>query len=167
MSPHGCFPCLGKDEWVAIACEGDAEWPAFADMIQPGLATDARSASLASRKENEDALEAIVAAWTRDRDRWQITSQLQAAGIAAFPTFTSQDIIEDPHLNARGTIERLPHVRVGVRPHTGIPWRFSMRANGVRFPAPCLGADTDALLAEVLGYDDKKIAELRASKVLR
>ena len=167
MSPHGCFPCLGDDEWVAIACEEEAEWRAFADMIQPGLAADARFASLASRKENEDALEDIVAAWTRDRDRWQITSQLQAADIAAFPTFTSQDIVEDPHLNARGTIERLPHVRVGVRPHTGIPWRFSMRANGVRFPAPCLGADTDALLAEVLGYDDKKIAELRASKVLR
>ncbi len=167
MSPHGCFPCLGDDEWVAIACASNAEWRAFADMIQPGLAADARFASLASRKENEDALEDLVAAWTRDRDRWQITSLLQAAGLAAFPTFTSQDIVEDPHLNARGTIERLPHVRVGARPHTGIPWRFSRRANGVRFPAPRLGADTDALLAEVLGYDDEKIAELRASKVLR
>ena len=167
MSPHGCFPCLGDDEWVAIACASNAEWRVFADMIQSGLAADSRFASLASRKENEDALEDIVAAWTRDRDRWQITSRLQAAGLAAFPTFTSQDIVEDPHLNARGTIERLPHVRVGARPHTGIPWRFSRRANGVRFPAPCLGADTDALLAEILGYDDKKIAELRASKVLR
>ena len=136
-------------------------------MIGPGLAADARFASLASRKENEDALEAIVAAWTRDRGRGQITSQLQATGTAAFPTFTSQDIVEDPHLNARGTIERLPHVRVGVRAHTGIAWRFSRRANGVRCPTPCLGADTDALLAEVLGYADKKIAELRASKVLR
>ena len=158
---------LGDDEWVALACERDAEWRVFADMIQTGLASDVRFASLASRKENEDALEDLVAAWTRDRDRWQITSRLQAAGLAAFPTFTSQDIVDDPHLNARGTIERLSHVRVGVRPHTGIPWRFSKRANGVRSPAPCLGADTDALLAEVLGYDDEKIAELRASKVLR
>ena len=167
MAPHGCFPCLGDDEWVALACEGDAEWRVFADMIQSELAADARFASLASRKENEDELEDIVAAWTGDRDRWQVTSQLQAAGIAAFPTFTSRDIVEDPHLNARGTIERLPHVRVGARPHTGVPWRFSRRDNGVRFPAPCLGADTEALLAEVLGYDDEKIAELRASKVLR
>ena len=167
MSPHGCFPCLGEDEWVAIACEGDAEWRRLAEMIQPGMAHDARFVSLASRKENEDALEDIVARWTRSWDRWQIASQLQAAGIAAFPTYTARDIVEDPHLNARRTIERLPHARVGTRPHTGIPWRFARRPNGVRFSAPCLGADTDRLLSKILAYDEKKIADLRAGKVLR
>ena len=121
---------------------------------------------MTARKAYEDALEEVVGAWTRDQDRWQVTAALQSAGIAAFPTFTCQDIVEDPHMNARGYIERLPHPEVGARAHTGIPWRFARRRNGVRFPAPCLGADTEETLREVLGYDEARIAALHRAEVL-
>ncbi len=166
MAPHGCFPCLGDDEWVAIACADDEDWRRLAELIDPALITDERFATLKARKANEEALEALVAGWTRQRDRWRVATELQSKGIAAFPTFTCQDIVEDPHLNARGYIERLPHPKVGARAHTGIPWRLTERPNGVRRPAPCLGADTDELLREVLGYGDEQIAELRGSNVL-
>lgn len=166
MAPHGCFPCLGENEWVAIACTDDEDWRRLAELIDTGLVSDVRFLTLASRKANEEALEALVAAWTRRRDRWQATSELQSKGIAAFPTFTCRDIVEDPHLNARGYIERLPHPKVGARAHAGIPWRLAERPNGVRRPAPCLGADTDELLREVLGYAPEQIAELRRCDVL-
>ena len=167
MAPHGCFPCRGEDEWVAIACTDDADWRALAACVDPALAADARFHSLAGRKASEDDLEARVADWTRQRDRWEVTARLQSAGIAAFPTFTCRDIVEDPHLNQRGYIERLTHPEVGARAHTGIPWRLARRPNGVRRPAPCLGADTDELLREVLGCDEAEIAALRAAEVLR
>ena len=166
MAPHGCFPCRGEDQWVAIACTSDDEWARLAALIDPALVDDPRFASLVDRKANEDALEDVVAAWTREQDRWQATSVLQSLGIAAFPTYTCKDIVEDVHMNARGFIERLPHPEVGTRAHTGIPWRLSRRPNGVRSPAPCLGADTEDALREVLGYDDAKIAALRAADVL-
>ena len=111
-------------------------------------------------------MEEIIAEWTRDRDRWQVATVLQSAGIAAFPTFTCRDIVEDPHLNARRFIERLPHPAVGTKEHTGIPWRLARRRNGVRFPAPCLGADTDDTLRNILGYDAERIAALRTADVL-
>ena len=177
MSPHGCFPCRGEDQWVAIACGSDDEWRRLAALIDPALVGDTHFASsalvgdthfvsLTARKAYEDALEEVVGAWTRDQDRWQVTAALQSAGIAAFPTFTCQDIVEDPHMNARGYIERLPHPEVGARAHTGIPWRFARRRNGVRFPAPCLGADTEETLREVLGYDEARIAALHRAEVL-
>jgi len=166
MAPHGCFPCRGEDEWIAIACAGDDEWRALASLIDPELEADPRFESPAARKTNEDALEEVVEAWTRNRDRWQVTAMLQSAGVAAFPTFTCEDIVEDPHLNARGYIERLPHPETGSRGHTGIPWRLARRPNGVRFPAPCLGADTEQVLRDVLGYDEAKIAALSAADVL-
>ena len=167
MSPHGCFPCQGEDEWIAIACASDTEWQTFVPLIDPALADDPRFESLAARKTNEDALEEAVASWTQTRDRWRITALLQSAGIAAFPTFTCEDIVEDPHLNARGYIERLPHPETGSRAHAGIPWRLARRPNGVRFPAPCLGADTEDALRDILGYDDRKIATLQKNGVLR
>ena len=151
---------------MAIACAGDDEWRTLAALIDPTLAGDARFESLESRKANEDALEEIVAGWTADRDRWQVATMLQSSGVAAFPTLTCEDIVEDPHLNARRYIERLPHPAVGTKAHTGIPWRLARRPNGVRCPAPCLGADTDDTLRNILGYDAARIAALRAADVL-
>ena len=167
MAPHGCFACRGDDEWVSIACTGDPEWLKLAALIDPALADDDRFLTLETRKRNEDALEEIVSRWTAGKDRWEVTWLLQAQGVAAFPSFTTEDIVQDPHLNSRGFIERLDHPEVGRRAHVGIPWLHDRRPNGVRAPAPCLGADTDTLLAEVLGYGAAKIKELRDSGVLR
>ena len=167
MAPHGCFACRGEDEWVSIACADDADWLKLAALIDPALGGDDRFLTLASRKENEDVLEQIVSEWTTGQDRWEVTWLLQAQGVAAFPSFTTEDIVQDPHLNARGFIERLEHPEVGRRAHVGIPWRHDRRPNGVRVPAPCLGADTDTLLSEVLGYDAARIKELRDGDVLR
>ena len=160
MAPHGCFACAGDDAWVSIACRTDDEWTALARHIDPALADDARFATLADRKSREDELESIVSGWTAQQDRWKVTRLLQEAGIAAFPTMTAADIVHDPHLEARGFIERLEHPKVGRRAHAGIPWRLHARANGVASPAPCLGADTDRYLRELLGLSDEEVGEL-------
>ena len=163
MAPHGCFPAAGDDEWVTIACT-DQGFPKLAEII-PGL-RDERFATLPSRKQHEDELESVVSAWTSELDRWYVTGLLQAQGIAAFPSFTAKDIIEDPHLNARGFVERLEHPEVGARAHTGIPWRLAERPNGVRMPAPQLGGHTDEVLRDVLGFSDAEIEDFRKRGVL-
>ena len=164
MCPHGCFPTAGDDEWVTIACADDAQWQKLRDMI-PDL-ENSRFETLAQRKANEDELEQIIAEWTRGYDRWYVCGLLQSEAIAAFPSFTCKDIIEDPHMNERGFVERLEHPEVGVRAHTGIPWRMRSRPNGVRMAAPCLGGHTDEVLADLLGYSDDMISELRSAQVL-
>ena len=77
-----------------------------------------------------------------------------------------KDLIEDPHLNARGFFERLAHPEVGVRTHMGIPWRLTHAPNGVRSPAPVLGQDTDHVMRDVLGYSAEQIARLKDEQVL-
>ena len=163
MAPHGCFRAAGDDEWVTIACS-DADFASLAELV-PGLDDD-RFASLELRKRNEDELERRLSDWTSRHDRWFVTGLLQARGIAAFPSFTCQDVVEDPHFNARGFIERLPHPEVGARAHTGIPWRMAERPNGVRTPAPQLGGHTDEVLQDLLGMEEAEIAQLRAEAVL-
>lgn len=164
MAPHGCFPAAGDDEWVTIAC-ADEDFAHLAEIVS-GL-QDERFATLASRKTHEDEVEQIVADWTRGLDRWYVTGLLQARGIAAFPSFTTKDVIEDPHLNARGFVERLEHPEVGARAHTGIPWRFAERPNGVRMTAPQLGRHTDEVLRDVLDLSASAISDLRANDVLK
>jgi len=167
MSPYNCFRCVGEDAWVSIACGLDEEWQALCYAIgRPQLATDVRFRTVHDRKANEDELERLLTDWTSQRDRWEITRILQAAGVAAFPSMNSKDLTDDPHLNERGFFARLPHPEVGVRIHTGIPWLLANAPNGVRAPAPLLGQDTDQVMRDVLGYPDQAIARLKEEKIL-
>jgi crotonobetainyl-CoA:carnitine CoA-transferase CaiB-like acyl-CoA transferase len=167
MAPHNCFRCTGEDEWVTIACGTEEEWQALCRAIgQPQLATDARFGSASARKAHEAALDQILTAWTSTREKWEITRTLQAVGVAAFPSMSGKDLVEDPHLNQRGFFERLAHPEVGVRMHMGTPWRFTNTPNGVRAPAPLLGQDTEQVMQDVLGYSTQQIARLKEEKVL-
>lgn len=167
MAPHGVFRCAGDDEWVSIACGSDAEFRALcAVMEQPGLAADPRFATAAARKQNEDTLEALISEWTRTRDRWAITQALQAAGVAAYPSMTSADLVASPHLRERGIFVELEHPEVGRRTHVGIPWQMSGTPCAVRAPAPLLGQHTDEVLREWLQMSDEEIAGLRERGVL-
>ena len=132
----------------------------MAKEISKDLQKDPRFKDLRARKQNEDALDQIIALWTQDKDKWAITKRLQAIGVAVFPTMTAEDIVEDPHLASRGFIERLPHPEVGERAHTGIPWVSCNTTSQVSRSAPCLGADTDRLLRGLLGYNGEQVAEL-------
>ncbi len=167
MAPHNCYRCAGEDEWVTIACGTDEEWTGLCRAIgRSELAKDARFGSAANRKANEEELDRVLSAWTAARKKWDVTHQLQEAGVAAFPSMSGKDLIEDPQLNARGFFERLAHPEVGTRTHMGIPWLFSHAPNGVRWPAPLLGQDTDQVMGEVLGYDEQEIARLKDEQVL-
>lgn len=168
MAPHNCYKAAGDDEsWVTIAAGSEKEWRALCEAIgQPALAGDPRFATLALRKQNEGELDRIITEWTSRRDRWQITELLQKAGVPAFPTMSNQDLAEDPHLMARGFPVELEHPVVGRRRHAGVPWQMSPSACRVRKPAPLLGADTEDILQNLLGYAPTEIARLREEKVL-
>ncbi len=170
MAPHNVYRCAGDDRWVAIACATDAEWAALAAVVDAerggALAGDPRFATAEGRKAHEDELDEGLAAWCAGRDRWDVTRALQAVGVAAFPSMTPSDLDADPHLAARGFIERLDHPAVGRRGHTGVPWLLDSAPNGVMGPAPLLGQHTEDVLAEVAGYSAERIAALRAAGLL-
>jgi crotonobetainyl-CoA:carnitine CoA-transferase CaiB-like acyl-CoA transferase len=167
MSPHNCFRAQGEDEWVTLACGNDDEWRSLARAVgRVELAEDPRFATAADRKRNEDELEQILTAWTRERDKWEVTRTLQEAGVAAFPSMNAKDLAEDRHLNERGFFARLPHAEVGARTHAGIPWQLANSPNGVRSPAPLLGEHTDEVLRDLLGYSAEEIGRLREAQIL-
>ncbi|HEY0181634.1 MAG TPA: CoA transferase [Rhodopila sp.] len=94
-----------------------------------------------------------------ERDATAAALALIQAGIAAAPLARSADLVTSEHLLARGFWDRHG---TGVLP--GLPWRASFgRATG---PAPGLGADTDAVLRDVLGMPASEIDRLRLSGAL-
>lgn len=167
MSPHNCFRCAGEDEWVSIACGTEAEWQSLCRVMgQEQLTNDDRFLTASARKANEDELERLVATWTSTREKWDVTHALQAVGVAAYPTLSSKDLLDDPQLNERGFFVRLPHSEVGVRTHAGMPWLLAHAPNGVRAPAPLLGEHGEWVLRDLLGYSVTEIAQLKCDRVL-
>ncbi len=168
MAPHEAYKASGDaEQWVAIAVPNEREWRRLCEAIgQPALARYPRFCSAEMRKRNEAALDEIISAWTRTRERWEITEALQRAGVAAFPTLNNRDVAHDPHMRARGFLLERDHPEIGRRTHAGIPWTMSGTPCNVRAAAPLLGADTDSILSNLLGYSARQIAQLRADGVL-
>jgi benzylsuccinate CoA-transferase BbsF subunit len=176
MSPHGIFKCLDLpekilnttiDQWVAIVCADDEEWRRLARAIgRDELADHARFATLAARKRNENALEAIITEWTSKRHVADVVAALQAAGVAAGACADNKYLAEDPNLAARKYWVELNHAEVGVKRHCGIPWRMSATPCEVKTPAPLLGQHTDELMTGLLGYTGAEVEELRKKGAL-
>ena len=167
MAPHGVFRCAGEQRWVAIAVRDDDDWRRLAAcMGTPDLAGDPRYATAAARKANEDALEALVDGWTRSQRDIDVATALQAARIPAEVSLTNQDLADDEDLRRSGFHVLREHPEVGTRLHLGIPWQMSETPCTVRRAAPCLGQHTDDVLRRVVGYDEDRIAALRAAGIL-
>ena len=144
-APHGVFRAAGDDDWVSIACLDEDQWQSFAAIL--GVGDDARFDTLASRKTHEAELETIVSSWASTRERWAITNELQAVGVAAYPSLRCDELEANPQLAARDFWERFDHPEVGRRTHSGVPWRTRNWPNGVAHRAPLIGEHT----ADVLG----------------
>jgi len=164
-APHDAFPCAGPESWIAIAARDEAEWAALCrEMGRPDLATDPRFASLADRKRHEDALTALVTAWTSGQDRHALAERLQAAGVPAAAVQQPRDVAQDRHLSQRGFFHRLAHPDAGEHPHLGLPFRLSATPGTQRRAAPAFGQHTEEVLARIAGLSTDEIAQAWATK---
>lgn len=196
MAPHNCYKAKGGNlDWVTIAVGSEREWRAFCAAIgNPALAADPRFRSAGARKRNEDALDQIVTAWTRPRDRWEITAILQAAGVAAMPTLNrawvadhtsaevlavmrdlsipcakvmnSKDMAENPHYKARGLHIEWHDEQAGKVRGTGIVPTFSGTPGKVWRGSPMMGQDNQLVYRELLGLSAEEITNLQSEGIV-
>jgi crotonobetainyl-CoA:carnitine CoA-transferase CaiB-like acyl-CoA transferase len=81
------------------------------------------------------------------------------------PVLGPDELRADPHLRARAAIVSVEHPEIGPERHIANPLRMSRTALAPARPAPLLGADTTAVLHEVLGLDPAEIEQLIASGI--
>ncbi|MNW11589.1 Formyl-coenzyme A transferase [compost metagenome] len=75
--------------------------------------------------------------------------------------YSIKDIVADPHYQARGSIASVEHPTIGELKMPAVQPRFSGTPSPKIKPAPALGAHTDEVLHELLGFSVGQIAELR------
>ncbi|MBI3978075.1 MAG: CoA transferase [Chloroflexi bacterium] len=170
MAPHAVYPCAGDDRWIAICVRTDAEWQRLCQIMGCGeAAADPRFADTLSRYEHQAEIDQLVAAWTRERDAFEIMAALQSAGIAAGVVQTPRDLFLNPQLRERGFYQIVEHTaspRVGPRPIQGIPFKMSATPPRITKPAPGLGEDNYRIFGELLGLSREEMEQLEREGVI-
>jgi crotonobetainyl-CoA:carnitine CoA-transferase CaiB-like acyl-CoA transferase len=167
-APHAAYPCQGEDRWCTIACLTDAHWQALCQVMgQPTWAQEARFATLLGRKAHEEALDDLLAHWTRNWEATALMQTLQQAGVPAGVVQTNQGVIEDPQLGYRGHFVYMEHVEMGRHPVQRSEFRLSRAPAEHHWPAPLLGQHTVQVCKDILQMSEDDICALLAEGVLQ
>jgi crotonobetainyl-CoA:carnitine CoA-transferase CaiB-like acyl-CoA transferase len=171
FAPHGVYataPSAGAAEvndrdWVAVACETDAQWTALASLVgRPDLGGLDAAERRARRRELDD----VVGAWTIGLSAADAEKQLLGVDVPAHRMQNAVDCAEDPQLAYRGAFVRVAHPVHGTTWVEGSRFRLSRTPALVERAGPTFGQDVEQVLGEFLGYDVDRIAELAAAEVL-
>lgn len=165
LAPYNVYPA--SDGYVAIICIREGHFRKLCEaMGQPGLAEDERFATNAARCHNMMALDAVIGVWTQTLPKREVFAKAQAHGVICAPVNDLADVIRDPQLLARGTLEWRPHAGFGEIPQFHTPLRFRGLNPPELTDVPDLGSDTDRILKELAGLDDAEISRLRAVEAI-
>jgi benzylsuccinate CoA-transferase BbsF subunit len=167
IAPHGVYRAAGDDRWVAVVCETEDQWRALCDVIErPELATDGRFATNGTRLTNQDELDAIISAWTAQREPRDSEALLQQRGVPASAVERGSDLWADLQLHHRGHFTRAPHATLGEILVEGPRVQLTRTPPRVARAGPTMGQDNQHVLSELLGYSEERIAELVAAGAL-
>ncbi len=163
--PSNLYPCRGG-RWVVIGANGESLFARLMRAIgRPELAADPSLASNPGRVRARSRIDAAIAAWTSERTPGQVVDALVEAEVPCGPIHDAAAMRADPHFIARGLFERGPTERGEVVLPALAP-RLERTPGETRWAGRPLGADTDAVLRELLGMSEESIGELRRAGVI-
>jgi formyl-CoA transferase len=141
-------------------------WKTLCRIVgRPELGSDPRYADRRDRVAFIDELDAMIEAWTKDRNKHEVLEILAGQGIPCGAVLDSTEVLADKHLRARGFITDLEHPRRGPYPMPGNPVRMSESPTDVT-RAPLLGEHNAEIYGKHLGLDSAELDTLRRDGVI-
>jgi crotonobetainyl-CoA:carnitine CoA-transferase CaiB-like acyl-CoA transferase len=139
----------------AFRAVGRPEWADDPDFVDPGR-----------RQAHADEIDAHVAGWIRRHTLVEAMKVFEANDVAAAPIYDAEQLLADPHLQARGTYVTIPDADLGsVRVQAPVP-RLSATPARIKHLGPGLGVHNDEIYGGLLGIERRDLAELRSNGVI-
>ncbi len=104
--------------------------------------------------------------WIAERDCRTVLDAFAARDLVSGLVYTPADMLEDPHMAARGNVVRLKHPVLGEIPMPNVVPLLRDTPGAVRWAGPALGQHTEEVLREVLGMRADEIEALRRERVI-
>lgn len=162
LAPHSIYRCQGADEWVAIACQNDAQWQALVAALALSLPAEWMASE---RKANEQVIDAAISSWCAGRSKQDAADIVASAGACAAPVLRPGEIAEDQDLRDRGHMVSVEHPEAGQHWQSGLAANLSRTPGGVVRPAPLQGQHSFEVFSELAAmtqatYDDLVAREI-------
>jgi formyl-CoA transferase len=155
-APTNTYPCA-DGKWLCIAGNSDLIFARLMKAIgRAELATDPAYSSNADRCRQRDALDGVIAEWTRTLSAKEAEAQLEAADVPCSRLYDIADCAHDPHFRARGSVQEIVDPLIGRTLHPGPAIRIDgdPPESAIAWPGPAAGAHTQYVLRELLGIAD-------------
>ena len=165
LAPYNVYEA--SDGHIALICIREGHWRKMCQaMERPDLIDDERFADMKSRSANIDLVDETVNEWTRTLTRQTITDICQENGVICAPVKTIPETLQDPHMLARGSLNKVQHQTLGEISLFQTPIRFTDIEPPAIAPVQGLGESTDQVLQELSGISDDELASLKNDGVI-
>ncbi|NYT62911.1 CoA transferase [Alcaligenaceae bacterium] len=166
LCPYNVYP--SSDGYIAIITNNETHWHNLVKALQaPHLAEDPRFLTVKERCAHMDVVDATLGEITVTYTKSELFDRLIKYRVPCAPVRTLAEVVNDPHLHERGSLQWIDHPEYGriVVPTT--PLRFGGEDASVPYkPSARLGADTEAILSEKLSLDAAQIKHLHAQQAI-
>lgn len=166
-APQNLYAAAGRERWVAIACETDAQWSALAGVMGlEDLLADPSLASVTGRRAHEDRLDERIGAWVGARTVDEVVDRLREAGVPVAAARDHRRASFHEQMIARGFFETVDHPVVGSHGTPTMPFRYASVDRWVRTPAPTIGQHNREILGGLLGRSAEELSALESTGVI-
>jgi crotonobetainyl-CoA:carnitine CoA-transferase CaiB-like acyl-CoA transferase len=163
--PTNTYRCR-DGEYVIIGGNGDSIFKRLMHTLgRPDMAADARLSDNTGRVQHEREIDDAITAWTSAHDSQDILRQLETASVPSGPIYNVEDMMSDPHFQARGLFEQVDIDGRSLKIPALIP-KLSETPGGTSWPGPDVGTHNDEVFKTILGMSDDEVASLRDAGII-
>ena len=150
------------DGHIIIAIGNDMQFAKFARIAGlADMAEDERYITMAGRIRNRETMIPRIMAAIKTRSSATWITELEAASVPCGPINTIDQVFADPQVKARGLAVTLESADAGAVRLVGNPVKLKSGASTSQKAPPKLGADTHAVLSQLLGMADDEIERVK------
>jgi crotonobetainyl-CoA:carnitine CoA-transferase CaiB-like acyl-CoA transferase len=142
-----------------------ADGNAHAEMAPHGCYPCADGQWVSIAVADDRALDALIATWTTHWNADTLATALLDAGVPAFRSQSSLDLISSDFLWASGGYRMVTDARGDVRPIIGPGWHMTPDDAPIERGAPLLGEHNDHVYRDILGLSEADLADLVERKI--
>jgi CoA:oxalate CoA-transferase len=156
-----------SDDYFVTGAGNEAVWRRMCDAIGlPELKSDPRFLTNDDRTAHESELKEILAERFLAEPRAHWLEKLGKARVPCAPIANVEEVARNHHLHERRMILQADHPFTGEFIVPGSPLKSVGSDAEPDTRAPGLGEHTDKVLSRLLGYDAKRLADLRANGII-
>jgi len=160
--PSATFRC--RDGKFAHITASDQHWEPLCTVLNLKFVLDLSSNEL--RVQHREIVMQKLTEAIAKIERSRLLQMLDEVEVPIGPVNDVAEILADPHVRARGLVRSFDYPGVGEFKALALPYKFLGWDNPEVGAPPALGADTDRVLGEMLGYSAEKIEKLKSTKAV-